>query len=547
MIRLWLLLLAVSVFTPDSTARAVCGQEPDPSLCTVSPWDAFGQALASPGAGGSDAVTVEVRDALGAPLAGMPVELDFMACPGLCESPAGGSLLATTDSEGRAVLDPRLGGCAPCSVRVKAGGVVIRSYSRVVSPDWDGAGPDGRVNSADQAWFMSKLSGSYDPCADYNGSGTITAADLSLFAAALGDTNPGGCRASATFRGVRVIALGNAQLDSYGDDSLVVRNLGGSGNDGIMFELGSAGQFAIERSRIFPGTPGILPDGASEQVVVRGNQYGDPNGIHVNRSLALSDSGLVLGFDHGASGATRQTAVFYLDGEVALRLADIADGPLPAITTPGSGQILIPKPDFDLVAVWGRVTECNSASCPTDCNCFNRIGCAECAWVGGIVPSTAGGDVSIGGVTVAANSVASWPVDHCLDSGPPYTSVSYLYKDIPSVTIRRVTTASLASVPVPARDSRPGPRILSSTSPLSSGQDWTVRFALPSADRIALELFSVGGRRVATLAEGWYGAGEQELSLGAHRQPGAALTDGVYFLQLRASSGNHSVKLLNVR
>ncbi len=59
-----------------------------------------------------------------------------------------------------------------------------------------------------------------------------------------------------------------------------------------------------------------------------------------------------------------------------------------------------------------------------------------------------------------------------------------------------------------------------------------VRFSLPHASEVALDLFDVGGRRVATVASGRHGAGEHVARLDA-----GALASGTYLLRLVTADG----------
>ena len=57
-----------------------------------------------------------------------------------------------------------------------------------------------------------------------------------------------------------------------------------------------------------------------------------------------------------------------------------------------------------------------------------------------------------------------------------------------------------------------------------------IRFALPQPGDIALELFDVTGRRLATIAEGRFDAGEHEV-----RWDGSGFASGVYLYRLHVA------------
>ena len=62
----------------------------------------------------------------------------------------------------------------------------------------------------------------------------------------------------------------------------------------------------------------------------------------------------------------------------------------------------------------------------------------------------------------------------------------------------------------------------------------SVRFALPAAGRVDLEIFSVSGRRVRTLAGGEFRAGEHGLAWDGLDDRGRPAPGGVYLYRLRA-------------
>jgi hypothetical protein len=56
-----------------------------------------------------------------------------------------------------------------------------------------------------------------------------------------------------------------------------------------------------------------------------------------------------------------------------------------------------------------------------------------------------------------------------------------------------------------------------------------VPFALPTASKINLTVYNIMGRKVLTVADGWYDAGTHRVLFDASR-----LASGVYFYQLKA-------------
>jgi hypothetical protein len=162
----------------------------------VTPWDEFGQVFVTPGTqSGIGEVVVEVRGTEGYPWCAV-VGIDVSECEGLCVDPEDSGLWGNPDMYAVTRLDPRVGGCADCTVWILADGMTIRTYDRIRSTDWDGARADGVVNSADFAFFATAFKQTQNSCADYNGDGLVSATDFSMFSASFraADANEGGCR-----------------------------------------------------------------------------------------------------------------------------------------------------------------------------------------------------------------------------------------------------------------------------------------------------------------------------------------------------------------
>jgi hypothetical protein len=98
--------------------------------------------------------------------------------------------------------------------------------------------------------------------------------------------------------------------------------------------------------------------------------------------------------------------------------------------------------------------------------------------------------------------------------------------------------------PVVAATGTPSVGAVSLSARMSAGRA-LLRFTLPAADRVVLEIFNVAGRRIATVADADLDAGSHELAWGAASGPGAA--PGVYFAKLRTSAGESSARVLYVR
>jgi hypothetical protein len=71
-----------------------------------------------------------------------------------------------------------------------------------------------------------------------------------------------------------------------------------------------------------------------------------------------------------------------------------------------------------------------------------------------------------------------------------------------------------------------------------------VRFSLPTAGRVEIALYSVTGRRVGTIASGWFEAGEHTIPWRRVSDTGGTLASGVYFVQLKADGVSLNQKLV---
>ncbi len=63
-----------------------------------------------------------------------------------------------------------------------------------------------------------------------------------------------------------------------------------------------------------------------------------------------------------------------------------------------------------------------------------------------------------------------------------------------------------------------------------------IRFTLPNASEVSLEIFNVLGARIATVASGEYPAGETVVEWDGRNNNGSAVATGIYFYRLKAGS-----------
>ena len=88
---------------------------------------------------------------------------------------------------------------------------------------------------------------------------------------------------------------------------------------------------------------------------------------------------------------------------------------------------------------------------------------------------------------------------------------------------------------------------LEPVAPSPGRAPFTVRFALPEAGAVTVEVYDVGGRRVRSLAAGGFGAGRHALIWDGHDRDGMPSPDGVYFVRLRATGQDRVRRVALVR
>jgi hypothetical protein len=84
-------------------------------------------------------------------------------------------------------------------------------------------------------------------------------------------------------------------------------------------------------------------------------------------------------------------------------------------------------------------------------------------------------------------------------------------------------------------------------NPSRAGRPVSLRLALPSEGPVRLEIFDVGGRRVATLADGTFARGHHGFTWRGTDAGGRAVGSGVYFARLSAGGGTVVRKITRVR
>ena len=97
---------------------------------------------------------------------------------------------------------------------------------------------------------------------------------------------------------------------------------------------------------------------------------------------------------------------------------------------------------------------------------------------------------------------------------------------------------------VPGGPAGSGPACLHSNFPNPFRGSTKIRFGLAERAEVALRVYDVKGRLVATLFDGVRGAGVHEVTWEGRSSSGSALAPGLYFLAFRSGSYRQTEKML---
>jgi len=168
---------------------------PDPTNCQVVPCDnlgpvGIGGVVVCPGtptAISASNVTVTVKNAAGNVIPNASIQVTFGA-PVIAPCPTH-PLPWTGTASGAGVWSSvfNAGGCLNLANAcvITANGVVIRSYSNVKSPDWDGAAGNLQVQANDFSTFLTAYHAGAAGCSDYDNNGGCDLGDFIIFASAV--------------------------------------------------------------------------------------------------------------------------------------------------------------------------------------------------------------------------------------------------------------------------------------------------------------------------------------------------------------------------
>lgn len=174
--------LIVALALCSFAAEEAWADEPVPPDASVEPWDSMLGAFFAPTAIPGNTVQLVVRDGAGDPVANANVTVEVGPEVNLCDDVV---LTTTTDSEGIAHFTALGGGCqshVSLVTIIRVNGVVIRAYSDVKSPDFDGTTSNLRVDLGDLVAFGNEFGGKTSGvCHDYDNNGTTGLADFILF------------------------------------------------------------------------------------------------------------------------------------------------------------------------------------------------------------------------------------------------------------------------------------------------------------------------------------------------------------------------------
>lgn len=174
--------LIVALALCSFAAEGARADEPPLPDVSVEPWDSLLGAFFAPTAIPGNTVQLVVRSAAGDPVANANVTVEVGPEVDLCHDVV---LTTTTDSEGVAHFTALGGGCKSHTSLVtiiRVNGVVVRNYSDVKSPDFDGTTSNLRVDLGDLLSFSDEFGGKASGgCHDYDNNGNTGLADFILF------------------------------------------------------------------------------------------------------------------------------------------------------------------------------------------------------------------------------------------------------------------------------------------------------------------------------------------------------------------------------
>jgi hypothetical protein len=134
---------------------------------------------------------------------------------------------------------------------------------------------------------------------------------------------------------------------------------------------------------------------------------------------------------------------------------------------------------------------------------------------------------------VAPNNGDFTYVDNTVTSGG-----SYSYK-ISVIEGDNEYFSAVASVKLPGRSIE-----LSQNVPNPFNPETTIRFTLPSSERVALSVYAANGALVRTLVDGVQPSGTHNITWDGHDSKGNAVSSGVYFYRLSAGKFNETRKMV---
>ena len=140
------------------------------------------------------------------------------------------------------------------------------------------------------------------------------------------------------FRGFSHQPLGQATL-TLQNDTLVVGNIGSSGDDGVAMGLGVAGAWAAAWE--FPN----FPEGAFVKETAVGQIEGVPNQIATTAKMQNTGSGLAFSANFAPLGSPTLTANFFLGGNLVETIPGVLNDQIAWTIPPVVGLEVPPPPD----------------------------------------------------------------------------------------------------------------------------------------------------------------------------------------------------------
>jgi hypothetical protein len=326
--------------------------------------------------------------------------------------------------------------------------------------------------------------------------------------------------------GELIRSLGGAAVAHEGaapDDVLTIANIGSSGEDGVRIDLANPSTSASVKWAPL-GPPSGLPAGTSVKFAPRGMIVGFPNEYFELGSLVM-DGELELHADMSALGATSVTVRAYNQGALVGEVTGLPNGIV------GSAS------EYPI----GASSLINQVGCP---NFFELRPNTEVVLgapnKSSTIASSDGQGFATAGGVITADLLEFAPENPTLVP-TEILSMNLKMTRVPYVMITKFGTEITTAVD----DTRlPARTWLHPAVPNPFGHSTNLGFELAQPGRVALHVYDLRGRRVATVLDGDLQAGQHTATWNSRDTAGRRIAPGIYFVKFLTPGSSQSRKVV---